>query len=168
MKKVQCPNCGAQAHQKRGNWPLDDWGVKGAMLLGTEIIRCAACGEEMPIIRGANRIQRTLAEAIVRKPYRLAGDEVRFLRKYIGVTQDEFARLLHVDKTTISKWETGDDPVGIQSDLLIRAIAMLRHQHLIPSPGETLPFLERLESIREQRKRVRVQIDPETFSYAYA
>ncbi len=165
MKKTQCPNCGAEAQSVRGNWPLDDWGVKGAVLMGIEIIRCKQCQNDMPIIRGANRIMHTLAEAIVRKPYRLAGDEVRFLRKYIGATQDGFARLVHVDKTTISKWETGDDPVGIHSDLLIRLLTVLRQHDLKLTPDETAQLLE---SVREVRKRVRVQIDPEKFSYAYA
>lgn len=165
MKKTECPHCGAQAKVERGNWPLDDWGVKGAVLMGVEIIRCAACGEEMPIIKGASRIMRTLVEAIIRKPYRLAGDEVRFLRKYMSINQDEFARLLHVDKTTVSKWETGDDPVGIHSDLLIRLLTVLRNHDLALTPEDTARLLE---NVREERKRVQVRIDPDKLSYAYA
>ena len=164
MKNIQCPNCGADAEVERRNWPLDDWGVKGAVLMGTEIIKCGHCGE-MPVIKGANRIMRTLAEAVVRKPYRLAGDEVRFLRKYMGITQDHFARLLHVDKTTVSKWETGDDPVGIHSDLLIRLLAIVRYHDLMLAPEETAQFLQ---SIHDVKKRVQVRIDPEKFSYVYA
>ena len=164
MKKTQCPNCGGEAKVDRGNWPLDDWGVKGAVLMGIEVIRCAECGE-MPIIKGTNRIMRTLAEAIVRKPYRLAGDEVRFLRKYMGITQGDFARLLHVDKTTVSKWETGDDPVGIHSDLLIRLLTVVRYHDLMLAPDETAHLLE---GIRDVRRRVQVRIDSEKLSYAYA
>ena len=42
----------------------------------------------------------------------------------LKLTADKLSRLLHVDKTTLSKWENNDDPVGTQSDLAIRLIVM--------------------------------------------
>jgi transcriptional regulator with XRE-family HTH domain len=36
------------------------------------------------------------------------------------MTGAEFAHLIDVDKTTLSKWENNDDVVGSQSDRLIR------------------------------------------------
>jgi len=65
-----------------------------------------------------NALMRILALAVIKKPYRLTGEEVRFLRKYLRLT--EFSRLIHVDKTTLSKSENNDDRLGDQSDRLIR------------------------------------------------
>src|SRR5208282_941911 len=43
-----------------------------------------------------------------------------FSRKHMDLRQEEFARLLRVHKTTLSKWENNEDPIGLQSDLLAR------------------------------------------------
>ena len=72
----------------------------------------------------AENLMRALALAVIRKPYRLRGEEVRFLRKFLRMTGEELPRLLHVDKTTLSKWEHSEDPVGDQSDRLLRLIAL--------------------------------------------
>jgi putative transcriptional regulator len=157
MNKTVCPNCGSEAAVERGNWPFEkETGLKGVVLSGVEIIRCPHCKVEMPILRGVNRIMRTIAQALVNKPYRLSGAEVRFLRKHVGMTQEQFSQLIHVDKTTLSKWETGDDPVGIHSDLLIRAIAM--------DCGAARQFAQ----VQEKRRSVGIEVHPERATYQYA
>jgi len=67
---------------------------------------------------------RNLLVAVAGKPEELEGQDLKFIRKQLGMTQDAFARFIRTDKTKISKWETGADPIGPQSDLLIRAIAV--------------------------------------------
>jgi len=42
------------------------------------------------------------------------------------MTGEEFSKLLKIDKTTLSKWENNADPVGEQSDRLIRTIAFAK------------------------------------------
>src|SRR5204863_5856835 len=81
---------------------------------------CKQCDNEDPIIAHIDDLMRTVALAVVCNPSSLRGGDVRFLRKYIGKTAEEFGKLLNIDKTTISKWENGHDPVGDQSDRLIR------------------------------------------------
>jgi DNA-binding transcriptional regulator YiaG len=89
-----------------------------------QIGRCPKCGNEDAILPRLNRIMRVIALALIGKPYRLSGAEVRFLRSFLGVTAEKFSRLIHVDKATLSKWENSEDPVGAQSDLLIRILAL--------------------------------------------
>lgn len=165
MNTTTCPNCGGEAHIVRGNWPMDDWGVRG-YLLGVEIIECEHCRSKMPILRNVERLMRIVTEALIRKPYRLTGQEVRFLRKRIGATQEELGREMHVDKTTVSKWENDDDPVGIQSDLLLRLLAAYQdeelQQHIRPD------IRTAFEQMREQSKRVSLQIDSQKMEYEYA
>ena len=68
---------------------------------------------------------RLLALAVVAMPQKLAGEEVRFLRKSLKMSGDEFSSLIHVDKTTLSKWENNEQAIGDQSDRLIRAVTMV-------------------------------------------
>ena len=124
MTDILCNNCGKSARIVRGNYPFPECGLSNITLTGIEIIRCKKCGNDDPIIPKLDDLMTTLAVAVIAKPYRLQGQEVRFLRKYLHKTFDEFARLLRVDKTTISKWENDADAVGEQSDQLIRLYAL--------------------------------------------
>jgi DNA-binding transcriptional regulator YiaG len=119
MNKIECSKCDQKAKTVRGSYTLEDVGIP-VVLQGIEIIHCDHCGNEDPIIPGINDLMRALAVAVICKPYRLRGEEIRFLRKHVEMTGDEFARLIDVDKTTLSKWENNDDPVGKNSDRLIR------------------------------------------------
>lgn len=124
MKGMECSNCGAPARVAHGTYGLKEVGLKNVVLQGVEIVKCPKCKNEDPVIPNMNGLMRALALAVIEKPYRLTGEEVRFLRKYLRLTGEEFSRLIHVDKTTLSKWENNDDRVGDQSDRLIRLVTL--------------------------------------------
>lgn len=165
MRKEQCSNCGAEAQTVRGSYRFKESGLRNVVLHGIEIIRCRKCGNEDPILPRLNNLMRTIALALASKPYRLHGPEVRFLRNYMGMTGERFSALLHVDKTTLSKWENNDDPVGYQSDRLIRLLAISRDRELCEKIGEVVKNFER---IRERKRPLRVEVNPETSEYRYA
>ncbi len=52
--------------------------------------------------------------------------EVRFLRKLLGDTQDEFAARLSVDRVTVNRWENGSDDVSGPTAYAIRSHAYFR------------------------------------------
>ena len=52
--------------------------------------------------------------------------EVRFLRKLLGDTQDEFALRLGVDRVTMNRWENGSDNVLGPTAYAIRSHAFFR------------------------------------------
>lgn len=164
-KTMTCPECGENATVTRGSWPFRDIGLKGVVLAGVEIIRCESCGGEMPIIPRVNDMMMALAQAVIRKPSRLTGEEVRFLRKHISATQQEFARRLQVDKTTVSKWENGDDPVGKRSDMLIRFWVLTQDPEIRPKIEKALDsFIE----VKAEAKPVKIELNSETLDYQYA
>jgi len=108
---------------------------------------------------------RAIAQRIVSKRYRLTGAEVRFLRKYIGMTAEVFSRLLHVDKTTVSKWENDEDLVGEQSDLLIRSVALLEDEKLreaMVAPVRLFP------QVKRARRRLVINYNLSTGDSGYA
>src|SRR6266853_1220865 len=103
--KHRCTNCDAEATQMRGNYLFSDSGLSNLVLKNIEIIKCDQCGNSDPIISKSKDIYRALARAIVSKPFALTGEEIRFLRKYLGMSQDTFASHLHSDKAVLSRWE---------------------------------------------------------------
>src|SRR5208282_3226184 len=88
-----------------------------------------------------------------------------FSRKHMDLRQEEFARLLRVNKTTLSKWENNEDPIGLQSDLLARAIVISRDKRLEKRAAD---HIRAFEKIADQQKRVRVEVDAEKLEYEYA
>jgi hypothetical protein len=89
------------------------------------------------------------------------------------MTGDQFSRLLHIDRTTLSKWETNDDRVGAQSDLAIRMLAMSedaglrkKMQQVIHENFEKIQF--RCERDQKTTYVPTIEIDPSNCTYAYA
>lgn len=182
LDTVLCSNCSQPAKVVHGNYQFKESGLENIVLCGIELVKCSHCGNEDPIIPGMDDLFRTIALALVTKPYRLAGEEVRFLRKYMGLTGDGFSRLLHIDKTTLSKWENNDDPVGTQSDLAIRMLAMSQDESLrdklkyvVHEHFEKIQFRAHCARVRSRAKKPRyvperpsIEIKASDLTYAYA
>ncbi len=164
MNKIECTNCGASARVVRGSYDFAESGLKRVRLQGIEMIVCDQCGNVDPIIPRVNDLMRVLAVAVIAKPYRLTGDEIRFLRKYLRMTGDEFGRLLHINRTNLSKWENGEDKVGAQSDRLIRAIALSLGEGL---KGKLEEVIRKFPEIQDEPVDVRIDMDTEKMSYKY-
>ena len=118
-----------------------------------------------PHVPRINDLMRLLALAIIAKPYRLRGAEIRFLRKYLRKTGAEMARLLHVTKTTVSKWENDDDQIGEQSDRLLRVFALALGDGLEAKLKELIELFPRIES---EPQEIGIEINPVAMSYQYA
>lgn len=166
MKAAECSACGnSNAEVIRGAYRFAESGLHNVVLLGIELIRCPQCGNQDPVLPRVNDLMRALATAVLKKPYRLRGEDVRFLRKYLRMTTVEFCPLLHVDKTTLSKWENDDDPIGEQSDRLIRAVTLALGEGLKDRIEE---IVRAFGCIQETRREVRIEMDARTLSYQYA
>lgn len=177
---MQCGNCSKAAKIVHGNYHFKESGLDKVILCGIELIQCDHCGDEDPVIPAMNELFRTIALAIVTKPYRLAGEEVRFLRKYLALTGDKFSRLLHIDKTTLSKWENNEDPVGTQSDLTIRMLIMSQDTALkekitevVNENFEKIQFNQGSEKKRKRSRkyvpqRTTIEVNTSDLSYSYA
>ena len=70
-----------------------------------------------------------------------------------------------MNKTTLSKWENNEDPIGLQSDLLARAVVISRDKRLEKRAAD---HIGGFENIADQQKRVRVEVDARKLAYEYA
>jgi DNA-binding transcriptional regulator YiaG len=165
MKAMECTNCGARAPIVRGSYQFKEVGLNNVVLQDIQLGRCPKCGNEDAILPQVNRIMRVIALALIGKPYRLSGAEVRFLRSFLGMTAAKFARLVHVDKSTLSKWENSEDPVGAQSDLLIRLLALALGDGL---QDKTSAAIEGFPKISNRRKPVKIEVQSAGLDYTYA
>src|ERR1700737_4542350 len=122
--KYRCSNCNKPAHRDWGNYLFRESGLSNVVLKGIEIVKCDECGNQDPVIPRLSEVINVLASATVRKPRPLTGEDIRFLRKQMDMTGETFSQFLGIDKTTLSKWENNQIPVGANSDRLIRAVVL--------------------------------------------
>lgn len=123
-ESVVCSNCGAEATRTIGVYPFVESGLRNINLIGVDLIECPVCKNVDPIIPDVNDLMRAIAWYIATQRFRLTGEDVRFLRKYLKMTGVGFAELLGVDKSTLSKWENDDDPIGTANERLIRTVTL--------------------------------------------
>ena len=163
----QCSDCGKEARVERGTYRFRESGLDNVVLKGIEIVKCPACGNEEPIIPNLDGLLRVLSVAIVTNRFPLAGAEVRYLRKYLEMSGEQFARILHTDKSTLSKWETGAVNIGSKSVLLIRAVALNLGRGLRDNAEQITRDFEHIDE-ESTAPPNRIEVDSETLEYEYA
>lgn len=161
--KYFCTNCDAEANRITANYRFTESGLSNFILKNISVMKCESCGNLDPIISRPKEIAREVARAIVNKPFALTGEEIRFLRKYLGMSQETFASHLHSDKAVLSRWENDRETVGSKSDLLIRTIAVILGEGLGEERQEVVKNFPKIE---EDAKKVRWELDPEHLKVA--
>ncbi len=120
---MRCESCGEETIVTQGQkYHYTESGLDNVYLNSIDLRVCQACGSKSPVIPKINELHSTLGMAIALKPSPLVGKEVRFLRRRLGMKSREWAALLRVDACTLSRWEVGEQPIGAQSDRLIRLL----------------------------------------------
>lgn len=70
-----------------------------------------------------NRLSDAVFDALIRKPARMTGAEVKFVRHHLNMKQADFAAWLHVERSSVAKWEGKDlKPTGMEvsTEILVR------------------------------------------------
>lgn len=166
MRKEICNNCGSEAIVTTGNRRFDQVGVP-LLLKNIDLIECGECGNIDPVIPDLNGLMHVIAFAIISQACKMRGHDIRFLRKYLGMNGRRFSELLHVDPSTLSKWENGEDEIGPQSDRLIRLLATTISKDLRPKSEALLAAIWEMTDCNSDPNR-ELQIDPETLEYEYS
>ena len=121
-----CPSCRkATMKETTETHRFVESGLKNVVVKGAIVHTCSGCGERSVGFRNLTGLHRSLALKLIEKPGRLAGAEIRFLRKSLGWSGADFARKVHSDPATVSKWETGRQKMGDRTELLLRALVAL-------------------------------------------
>jgi DNA-binding transcriptional regulator YiaG len=97
----------------------------------------------IPNIEG---LHRQIAQSVTAKRGRLTGAEVRFLRKWLGLSGVDFAQHMGVSAETVSRWEQSANPIGTTADRLLRWLVVTRE------PVSEYP-LELLKHVAREKPR---------------
>ena len=86
---------------------------------------CTKCGAVTVGGEALDAISMLLA-ALILKRGPLDAIEVRYLRRMVGDTQDQFAQRLKVDRATVNRWENTSAPITGTAAYAIRSHAFFR------------------------------------------
>lgn len=81
-------------------------------------------GDEIITIPAVNELHHVIATGIVNHAKGISGDELRFLRSEMGLTQAELAALVHRDKQSIGRWERNEIEIDSSAEALVRRLAI--------------------------------------------
>ena len=125
LSETKCLECGGEMKRRMEDVAFDV-ALPGVTLAGVAVHRCPDCGYYEVEIPHLEELHRTIAAHLVGQTRRLAGAEVRFLRKWLGWSGQDFARHMGVSAETVSRWENEREPIGGTSDRLLRLIVVVR------------------------------------------
>jgi putative zinc finger/helix-turn-helix YgiT family protein len=163
---TKCPECGKKIEKRTIREFRDDvlLGLSGVVLVDSVVrYRCPACGFEATSIPRQGELGTAMAVARAKHPQKLAGRDVRFLRKEMGLTAKALAAKIGVHVETISRWENDREPIGPSSEKLLRLMVLIElgDKALGVDYDERAVAAMRVEAVRRTRGfEARLQLAP--------
>lgn len=152
---VNCIQCGAEMKTDRENFLYEASGLPGVTLVGVEVSRCPNCGQYEVSIPHIEELHGLIAHTLIRKPARLSGAEVRFLRKWLGWSAADFAAHVGVTPETVSRWENAAASMGATADRLLRLMVVTKE----PVRDYSLDLLKDVDGEAAQPLRLGMHAD---------
>jgi putative zinc finger/helix-turn-helix YgiT family protein len=139
---VRCVRCGAPTTSLRGTHRYTETGLSNVVLLNVETRTCATCGERELVTPRLHLLHHVIARELSRQPTLLAPEAVAFLRRWLGLTTPDFARLLGVRREAVQRWERVDSHSAMRpaEDRLLKLV-VAQHDSTARYPLELFTML---------------------------
>ena len=109
--------------KERTSYRYTECGLDNVFIEGIDV-RVDDDGEEVLYIPAVNELHKTIARGIVESETGMAGQELRFLRTMMGLTQAELGKHVHHDAQSVARWEKNRTPIQPSSETVIRLLAV--------------------------------------------
>ena len=123
---MKCRQCGGRMISRREDFDYSSLsGGLPVTLRNVKVRRCRDCGEDEVSIERPVQLHRALARAVALQRRRLTGTEIRFLRKWMGLSSAGFADTMGVTPETASRWESSARNMGHPAERLLRLLVVM-------------------------------------------
>jgi HTH-type transcriptional regulator/antitoxin MqsA len=121
MVERTCAGCGGRVTSVTGPLSVELRG-ETVTVPDVEHERCAQCGEAFLSLTAADQLQREAVAHLREARGLLTPDQIRSLRRSLGVSQAALERLLGVGSKTVVRWERGTVFQSATADRLMRLL----------------------------------------------
>jgi len=118
---MKCFNCNSEMIYSESEHHYIESGLDNVYIEGVGVFNCS-CGEQFVSIPAVPELHSLIGEYLLKKKSLLNGQEIRFLRKNIGLTATKLSKIIGVDNTTISRWENNSQSIDKSHDRLVRLV----------------------------------------------
>lgn len=118
---MECFECGRQMECSKEIYHFEECGLDNVFLDSVEVCKCP-CGEVEVCIPAMKELHQLIGLQIIRKDSLLNGKEIKFLRKSLGLSGIKLHQIMGANNSTISRWESGSQPISEPNDKLLRMI----------------------------------------------
>lgn len=124
--KCYTESCGGTMEGTRGNYQYTECGLDSVYLNNVLVFHCPRCNAlEVPDIPAVGALHSVIAIKLLCKKTLLSGKEMRFLRKFMGYSVNEFVEIMGAaNKSVVSRWETRTH--GKEVDRIVRLLVMVK------------------------------------------
>jgi transcriptional regulator with XRE-family HTH domain len=107
----------------KNDYHYTESGLQNVFISGIEAV-LDDDGDEVITIPAINDLHAVISIGIVSHKNSISGDELKFLRTELGYTQAQLAELVHHERQSIGRWESGKVVMDSASEALIRKLAI--------------------------------------------
>lgn len=129
MGLSKCIDCGASitttTSTKKNPYLYKECGLDDVRIDGIKVHKCSKCGRMYPEIPKIKELHRVLASLICSKDGKVTGKEVKFIRKEMRMKSVEFAKLLGITSSYMSRIENETKVISSSLDKLIRTLFII-------------------------------------------
>ncbi len=119
-KNKTCRECGAAVSSETRDHKYIESGLE-TVWIENATFRVCDNGHESLAIPMMGRLHRAIALAIVNRNAKIAPAEVRYLRKHLGLSNEDFATVMGVSKHQSSRW-ANSEKMGDSAERLLRTL----------------------------------------------
>jgi DNA-binding transcriptional regulator YiaG len=101
-------------------------GLENVYIENCVLFVCDTCKKVVPLLPDAELVMPYITERLIQKSGRLNSDEILFLRKAAGLKAEELAKMLGVDRVSVSRWENARSKIEGLFDLRLRKLVLER------------------------------------------
>jgi putative zinc finger/helix-turn-helix YgiT family protein len=118
---MKCSECKKTMKAKKDVVPYPMAGIE-FKLVGVPSMVCE-CGNKEIAIPAIKNLHLTIARIVISLE-KISGEQIKFLRKFQGLTQRELGELIKIEPETISRWETNEFKPSEQSIIILKKLAV--------------------------------------------
>lgn len=108
--------------RKKVDYRYTESGLDNVIIKGVEMVTHED-GTEQVCISKIHELHRAIAHSLITRETGISAKELKFLRSEIGMTQEQLAEILKVNRVTISRWESGKEHIDSNAEFVVRRLA---------------------------------------------